>query len=51
MTRKLLLGGVALVAGLLPLTASGGEVASYSAVTQERLSNPEPGNWILSPDL
>jgi alcohol dehydrogenase (cytochrome c) len=47
MTRKLLLGSVAFVAGLLPLAASGGEVASYSAVTQERLSNPEPGNWML----
>ncbi|MGO8917937.1 MAG: methanol/ethanol family PQQ-dependent dehydrogenase [Stellaceae bacterium] len=47
MTKRSLLCGVAFFAGLLPLAAVGGEVSNYSAVTQERLSNPEPGNWML----
>ncbi len=33
---------VAAAIGLLPLAA-----AAYSPVTQERLNNPEPENWLL----
>jgi alcohol dehydrogenase (cytochrome c) len=35
-----LLGGVSMVA------AMAGEVSNYSPVTQQRLENPEPGNWL-----
>jgi alcohol dehydrogenase (cytochrome c) len=44
---KLLLGGLLLAAGLLPVPASAGEIANYTPVTQQRLDNPEPGNWML----
>ena len=27
--------------------AVAGEVPNYAAVTQQRLENPEPGNWLL----
>ena len=27
--------------------ASAGQIGSYSTVTQQRLENPEPGNWLL----
>jgi alcohol dehydrogenase (cytochrome c) len=48
MTRKLLLlSGAMLAASLLPAPAPAGEIANYSAVTKERLANPEPGNWLL----
>jgi alcohol dehydrogenase (cytochrome c) len=36
-----LLGSVSMVA------AMAGEVSNYSPVTQQRLENPEPGNWLL----
>ena len=29
------------------VTARAGEVTNYSPVTQQRLTNPEPGNWLL----
>lgn len=42
---------MAFAAGLLGCvagqTAMAGEVPNYAAVTQERLENPEPGNWLL----
>ena len=42
---------VALAASLLggfgTIAANAGEVANYSSVTQQRLDNPEPGNWLL----
>jgi len=42
-----LLGGLVLTAGLLPLPANAGEISNYTPVTQERLTNPEPANWML----
>jgi len=40
--------GLALAAGLLPAASvPAGEVKNYSPVTQQRLTNPEPGNWLL----
>jgi alcohol dehydrogenase (cytochrome c) len=43
--------GAALAAGLLCGTCLGGakagEVKNYAPVTQQRLDNPEPGNWLL----
>lgn len=48
MSKKLLLlSGVMLAASLLPAPTSAGEVKNYAAVTKERLTNPEPGNWML----
>jgi alcohol dehydrogenase (cytochrome c) len=44
---KWLLGGLVLTAGLLPLPGVAGEISNYTPVTQERLANPEPGNWML----
>ncbi|MBV8132916.1 MAG: PQQ-binding-like beta-propeller repeat protein, partial [Alphaproteobacteria bacterium] len=32
---------------LWPLIASAGEITNYSPVTAQRLTNPEPGNWML----
>ena len=37
----------ALVGGLGTLTATAEEVTNYSPVTQQRLDNPEAGNWLL----
>jgi alcohol dehydrogenase (cytochrome c) len=47
MNKRSLLCGVAFFVGFLPLPAGAGEISNYSAVTQERLSQPEPGNWML----
>ena len=48
-TRKILCATVAVAAlccaGSIGATA--GEVTNYDAVTQQRLDNPEPGNWLL----
>jgi len=46
-TRPLLWGGLAFAAGMLPMPAPAGEIANYSPVTEQRLTNPEPGNWML----
>ena len=46
-TKRWLWSGLALAAGLLPALASAGEVKNYSNVDQQRLTNPEPGNWML----
>lgn len=32
---------------LMPVIATAGPIENYSPVTAERLSNPEPGNWML----
>src|SRR6185437_10447360 len=45
--KRLVWSGLALAAGLMPAMASAGEIANYSPVDQQRLSNPEPGNWML----
>jgi len=36
---------------LVPIAAGAGPIENYSPVTPDRLKNPEPGNWMLSPDL
>ncbi|MGQ4810417.1 Quinohemoprotein alcohol dehydrogenase ADH-IIG [Candidatus Entotheonellaceae bacterium PAL068K] len=33
--------------GLLPLVAAGGVIETYTSVTDARLSNPEPENWLM----
>src|SRR3954452_3790822 len=38
---------VALLGGIGTVAARAGEVTNYSPVTQQRLTNPEPGNWLL----
>ncbi len=38
--------GVLLLACGLPFTASAGEIAKYSSVTDARLTNPEAENWL-----
>ena len=47
--RKILCATVAsaLLAGVGTVAATAGEVENYSPVTQQRLTNPEPGNWLL----
>jgi alcohol dehydrogenase (cytochrome c) len=37
----------AVLAGICPLATQAGEVTSYAPVTQQRLENPEPGNWLM----
>jgi alcohol dehydrogenase (cytochrome c) len=37
----------ALLVGLGTVASRAGEVTNYSPVTQQRLENPEPGNWLL----
>ncbi|HEY0184143.1 MAG TPA: PQQ-binding-like beta-propeller repeat protein [Rhodopila sp.] len=48
-SRKALLATAAAAALLGAGTAASraGEVSNYSPVTQQRLENPEPGNWLL----
>jgi alcohol dehydrogenase (cytochrome c) len=46
-TRQWTWGGLAVASLLLPAAAMGGEISNYSPVTQERLTNPEPANWML----
>ena len=42
-----LLGAVTLAVTMSSAVALAGEIANYSPVTQQRLNNPEPGNWLL----
>jgi len=42
-----LLGMLTLAAAVSSAAALAGEIANYSPVTQQRLNNPEPGNWLL----
>jgi alcohol dehydrogenase (cytochrome c) len=46
MARRALRYGVALAALALPALAQA-QIQNYSDVTQERLSNPEPQNWLM----
>ena len=46
MARRALRYGVALAALALPALAQA-QIQNYSGVTQERLSNPEPQNWLM----
>src|SRR5690349_5505382 len=47
-TREWLWSGLAVASLVLPAaTATGGEISNYSPVTQQRLTSPEPGNWML----
>src|SRR6516165_234898 len=38
---------LAAASALWPTIALAGEITNYSAVTAQRLANPEPGNWML----
>src|SRR5215204_4429636 len=38
---------VALSALLLPREGGTAEIKNYSPVTDQRLANPEPGNWLM----
>ena len=42
-----LVGVLTLAAAMSSAAALAGEIANYSPVTQQRLNNPEPGNWLL----
>ena len=47
-TKKIATVAVAALLGSVgAITAQAGEVTSYSPVTQQRLTNPEPANWLL----
>ena len=46
-TPKRIWGVLAAASALWSLAAAAGEIGTYSPVTAERLSNPEPGNWML----
>ena len=39
--------GLAGSSALWPAIAAAGEIDNYSPVTADRLTNPEPGNWML----
>jgi len=39
--------GASLLGCMLAYGATAGEVTDYATVTQQRLENPEPGNWLL----
>ena len=45
--KTILMGLAAALLGLGGAAATAGEVSNYSPVTQQRLDNPEPGNWLL----
>jgi alcohol dehydrogenase (cytochrome c) len=44
--KKLALAGVALSCLMCPAAFGNDVLKSYAPVTQERLNNPEPGNWL-----
>src|SRR5215472_4673332 len=46
-TRRLMWTGLTAAAVLWPGLAPAAEITNYSAVTAQRLANPEPGNWML----
>src|ERR1700758_3734098 len=46
-TRQWLWTGLAAASVLFPAIAAVGEIGNYSPVTADRLTNPEPGNWML----
>ena len=39
--------GAALSALVLPMAAQAAELKTYAPVTDQRLANPEPGNWLM----
>jgi alcohol dehydrogenase (cytochrome c) len=45
--RTLLLVGIAIVVGAAPTTLTAQSVVSYAPVTDARLVNPEPQNWLM----
>jgi alcohol dehydrogenase (cytochrome c) len=45
---RIVLGAAALGVGLLPMVAAAQGLESYSPVTDERLENPEPENWLMT---
>jgi alcohol dehydrogenase (cytochrome c) len=45
---RFVLGAAALGVGLLPMVAAAQGIENYSAVTDERLKNPEPENWLMT---
>ena len=48
MTRKQwLLSGFVAFTCLVSTAAGAGPIENYAPVTQQRLENPEPGNWML----
>src|SRR5260370_28854224 len=46
-TRQWIWAGLAAASALWPVIAAAGEIGNYNPVTAERLTNPEPGNWML----
>ena len=46
-TRQWMWAGLAAASALWPAIAAAGEIGNYSPVTADRLTNPEPGNWML----
>ena len=45
---RIVLGAAALGVGLLPMVAAAQGIENYSAVTDERLKNPEAENWLMT---
>ena len=46
--KNVVLGLATALLGLAGMPAAkAGEVTNYSSVTQQRLNNPEDGNWLL----
>jgi alcohol dehydrogenase (cytochrome c) len=45
---RIVLGAAALGVGLLPMVVAAQGLENYSAVTDERLENPEPENWLMT---
>jgi alcohol dehydrogenase (cytochrome c) len=47
MKQQLGYSALALAALLIPAAVGAAEIKSYAAVTDARLANPEPGNWLM----
>ena len=45
--RQWMWAGLAAASAVWPAVAVAGEIGNYSPVTAQRLTNPEPGNWML----
>ena len=46
-TRQWIWAGLTAASAFWSAIAAAGEIGNYSPVTAERLTNPEPGNWML----
>ena len=46
-TRQWMWAGLAAASAFWPAFAGAAEIGNYSPVTADRLTNPEPGNWML----